>query len=123
MGSGLHIHNQTKPGRCTILELRDEVKESSGDQGEAGCILSFPGRTIICSWNCWGLKHAVVRALRVIINSHKPHILLLSKVKISRSRKFVNLMSSLHFEHVHFVVARGKVGGLPSTRKVMFLFK
>lgn len=67
---------------------------------------------IIWSWNCQGLnKPAAVRALRLLLNSHKPHVLLLSEIKISVVVNFL-LASSLHFQHHYFVPARGKAGGL-----------
>lgn len=71
----------------------------------------FPEDMILCSWNCQGFNRSeAVHSLRVILNSHKPIVLLLSVIKISCSSKFASLMSSLRFEHYHFVLARVERG-------------
>lgn len=70
-----------------------------------------PNPMILYAWNCQGLNRSSTACiLRVQVYSHHSFVLFLSETKMTSNAKFSRLMSSLHFDNFHFVLAIGKAG-------------
>lgn len=69
-------------------------------------------------WNCRCMgRPEVVRSLRVFAKTHKPSLLFLFELRTSSTPKIQNLCYSLGFQHLEFIPAIGRAGGILLTWK------